>query len=378
MASDLLPLTGWTVAVTATRRRDELSALLVRRGARVVEAPAIRLVPVQDDQELRAATSACIAAPPDVVVVTTGVGFRGWLEAADGWGLGEALRTHLADASVLTRGPKAKGAVRAAGLTESWSPESESVEEVLRHLLAAGVAGLRVAVQLHGEPLPEVTRALREAGANVVEVPVYRWLPAEDLDPLQRLVDQVATRQVHCVTFTSAPAATSLLDLAAQVHREDAVRAAFVEDVLAACVGPVTAAPLERRGIPTVQPERARLGALVRTVVDELPRRVRHIRAGVHELEVRGHAVLVDGVPVEVTPQEAAILVALAGAGGDVLSEADLLAAPWYDERADGTAVDRHVARLRAALGPAGAVLQTEAGRGYRLAAPVASPPGTS
>ena len=33
------PLAGFTVAVTAARRREELTSLLERRGARVVEAP---------------------------------------------------------------------------------------------------------------------------------------------------------------------------------------------------------------------------------------------------------------------------------------------------------------------------------------------------
>ena len=47
-------------AVTADRRRDELSALLERRGARVVLAPALRIVPVADDTELHAATASCV------------------------------------------------------------------------------------------------------------------------------------------------------------------------------------------------------------------------------------------------------------------------------------------------------------------------------
>ncbi len=58
-----LPLAGFTVAVTADRRRDELSALLERRGARVVLAPALRIVPVADDTELRAATVSCVDDP---------------------------------------------------------------------------------------------------------------------------------------------------------------------------------------------------------------------------------------------------------------------------------------------------------------------------
>ena len=370
-ATDPLPLAGFTVAVTAARRKEELSALLERRGARVVEAPAIRIVPTHSDEQLQAATRACIAAPPDVVVATTGIGFRGWMEAADGWGLGELLRERFSAAELLTRGPKAKGAVRAAGLAEAWSPDSEASEEVLLRLLDEGVAGRRVAVQLHGEPLPEFTGALRAAGAEVVEVPVYRWVPAEDIRPLRRLVEQVVAGQVDCVTFTSAPAVASMLTVAGDLGRQDALVQALSTDVLAACVGPVTAAPLERRGVPTVQPARARLGALVRTVVEELPaRRTRVVLAGNVRLEVRGHRVLVDGVPVSLTGRQAGVLSALVEAGGSVLSRAELLRTAWRDEVADEHAVEMTVGRLRTALGPAGTVVQTVVKRGYRLAAP--------
>jgi uroporphyrinogen-III synthase len=48
---------------------------------------------------------------------------------------------------------------------------------------------------------------------------------------------------------------------------------ALRNDVLAACVGPVTSAPLQRLGVPVAAPARARLGALVRILVDELPKR---------------------------------------------------------------------------------------------------------
>src|SRR4051812_41034386 len=110
------PLGGFTVAVTADRRRDELAALLQRRGARVVVAPALRIVPLADDRDLQAATEACLRRPPDVVVANTGIGVRGWLEAAEGWGVAEPLRGVLSRAYVVARGPKARGAIRAAGL----------------------------------------------------------------------------------------------------------------------------------------------------------------------------------------------------------------------------------------------------------------------
>ncbi|RQX25059.1 uroporphyrinogen-III synthase, partial [Micromonospora chalcea] len=77
-------LAGFTIGVTADRRRDELAALLQRRGARVVLAPALRIVPLADDTDLREATRACLEHPPDVLMANTGIGMRGWLEAAEG------------------------------------------------------------------------------------------------------------------------------------------------------------------------------------------------------------------------------------------------------------------------------------------------------
>src|SRR5205085_9308994 len=115
---------------------------------------------------------------PSVVVATTGVGFRGWMEAADGWGLGDALRTVLGRADILARGPKAMGAIRAAGLRETWSPVSESLREVLDHLRADDVRGVRIAVQLPGDPEPELLDGLRAVGADGVAVAIYQWCPA--------------------------------------------------------------------------------------------------------------------------------------------------------------------------------------------------------
>ena len=91
-------------------------------------------MPLSDDTELVAATREVLARPVDLVIATTGVGFRGWLEAADAWDL--PLVEHLRPARVLARGPKARGAIRGGGLVDAWSPESESSAEVLSHLLS--------------------------------------------------------------------------------------------------------------------------------------------------------------------------------------------------------------------------------------------------
>ncbi|MDH6221227.1 uroporphyrinogen-III synthase [Streptomyces pseudovenezuelae] len=360
------PLAGFTVGVTAARRADELGALLQRRGAAVLHAPALRIVPVADDSELLAATKGLIDRAPDVVVATTAIGFRGWVEAADGWGLGEALLDRLRGVELLARGPKVKGSIRAAGLTEEWSPSSESMAEVLDRLLEEGVDGRRIAVQLHGEPLPGFVEALRAAGAEVVGVPVYRWMPPEDIGPVDRLLDAAVSRGVDALTFTSAPAAASLLNRAEKRGLLPELLAALHHDVLSACVGPVTALPLQAQGVATVSPERFRLGPLVQVLCQELPARARSLPIAGHRVEIRGHAVLVDDALRPVPPAGMSLLRALSRRPGWVVARSELLRALPGAGR-DEHAVETAMARLRTALG-APKLIQTVVKRGYRLA----------
>jgi uroporphyrinogen-III synthase len=363
------PLAGYTVGVTAARRADELGALLERRGATVLHGPAIRIIPLADDTDLLRQTEALIDQPADVVVATTGIGFRGWIEAAEGWGLGEGLLTSLNKATVLTRGPKAKGAVRAAGLVERWSPESEASAELLEYLLATGVSGKRIAVQLHGEPLMDLVDGLRAAGAEVVEVPVYRWTGPADPAPLTRLLDALVAGQVDAMTFTSAPAAASVLRHAA--GRLDEVLDALRYRVLVVCVGPITAQPLAQVGVPVIQPARARIGALVRELAVALPARATRVQVGDRVLELRGQAVLLDEVLKPVPPAPMAVLRALAVEPGRVLSRGVLAGVlRQHSGRADTVdahAVESAIGRLRAALGSA-SLVTTVVKRGYCLA----------
>ncbi|HLY33979.1 MAG TPA: uroporphyrinogen-III synthase [Jatrophihabitantaceae bacterium] len=367
MAEPIRELAGFTVGITAARRRKEFGGALERRGARVLYGPAIRIVPLADDGETLSATLRCLELPPDIVVVTTGIGFRGWMEAADAWGLGTELTACIRTATVVTRGPKARGAVRAAGLTEAWSPDSESTNEVLEHLLAQDLDGVRIAVQLHGEPVPDLVQALSTAGAEIIEVPVYRWALPENAAALTRLITAVVQRQVDAVAFTSAPAAVSMLKVATGEGRLDALLGALRSDVLACCVGPVAASPLHRSDVPTVQPDRPRLGALVRMIGTELPAHAaRQLHVAGHRLEIRGHAVVVDDRFVPLPANVMAVLRVLARHPGRVVSRVELLDA-LSGHGQDEHAVEVTIARLRTALDEP-RLIQTVVKRGYRLA----------
>lgn len=364
-------LSGYRVAVTSARRADELCTLLRRHGASVCAAPAITMIDLTDDVVLRARTQSLIETPPDVLVVTTAMGFRGWIAAAEGWGIADQLIAALATARIVARGPKAVGALRTVGLPEEWSPDSESSSAMVDYL-KSDIAGSRLAVQLHGttgdwDPAPELLDQFRKAGAEVLPIPVYRWRPAQRGGEFDQLTSQIAQRQFDAVSFTSAAAVMATLTRAADLGISDALLLALRSDVHAMCVGPLTARPLALLNVPTSSPRRMRLGALARHIVDELPRlRTHTVHAAGHRIEVRGNCVIVDGVPKPISPSGMATLRALAHQPGRVVSRETLLQA-LPGNGASTHAVETAVLRLRTTLGDKN-IVATVVKRGYRLA----------
>jgi uroporphyrinogen-III synthase len=359
---------GCTVILTAQRRAAELGAALERRGATVVHAPVLSIVPHVDDDELLARTRQVIADGADVVVITTGIGFRGWIEAADAAGLAEPLLALLTTARVVARGPKARGALQAASITPDWVAESETAAEIRDFLLTEGVAGSRVVVQHHGSGGDGLDEAFQAAGAVVTTLVVYRWGPAPDPDAVTASVRRVAAAAADAVVFTSAPGAAAWLDVARELNLTDHLVDVCnrVDGVLATAVGDITAGPLRAVGIDPLVPDRARIGALVRALSIELAERhglrVETVAGTLRML--RGAAVLDDRV-LPLSPSVLTVLRCLAEGNGAVVTRETLLAAlPGFSE--DQHAVEVAVARLRDAAGSRD-LIRTVIKRGYRL-----------
>ena len=183
-------LEGCRIVIAVDRRSGELTAALQRHGASVFPAPALTIESHIDDDALLERTTELIENPPDIVVATTGVGFRGWIEAADEADLLTGLEAALSDAQIVARGPKARGAIQQAGFTADWVAESETAAELGAYLVAEGVAGTRIAVQHHGSGADGLDELFLSHGADVVSLTVYRWGPPPDPEPVRRSVLQ--------------------------------------------------------------------------------------------------------------------------------------------------------------------------------------------
>lgn len=358
-------LEGFRIAVTSDRRSEDLIAAFERRGAEVIHAPAIRIAATADEARLTEDTRLIIAARPDVLLATTSYGIRRWFEAADAAGLGHDLTTTLEHSRILVRGPKARGAVRAAGLDDSGMSDEETTRSLVDFVLRDDAAGTTVAVQLHGYTDEPQLERLRAAGASVLTVAPYRWLLPEDSGRVLKLVDLICAGGVDAVTFTSAPAVEALFGAADGIGRLDDLLDALSETVVAAAVGPVTAGPLRAAGIEPLVPDRFRMGALIRQVCDHLEqKRVFRLDTRHGPVELRGRLLRLGGAETVLAPGSLTLLRALLDRRGSVMTRAELTAA--LPDITDDHAVDVAISRLRQAL-PVPGLVATVIKRGYRI-----------
>lgn len=278
------PLTGRTVAVTAHRRAEDQMGALQRKGATTIAAPALKLVPVDQDADVVTETRQMLAAHPDLMVVTTGYGFKRWWEVVEASGQADGVHAMLAAADIWVRGPKGRAAVRGIGLHDVGISPDETIGPLVDQILEAydhDLTGAVIGWQENGYRDREQRARLVGAGAAVHTVVPHRWADADDAGMIPRVIRQVCAREIDAVTFTSAAGADAVLSTASEMGLEDQFVAAFTtpdgssagvgtHTVVAATVGPVTAAPLQVAGIPALVPQRFRMGAMINQLAEVL------------------------------------------------------------------------------------------------------------
>jgi uroporphyrinogen-III synthase len=366
------PLEGYTIGVTADRRADEQMKLLAGRGAECLHGPVIKTHPVGSEDEMQAATQLLLDNPPDMVIFTTGLGVRGWLEAADAVRIGDELRDVFGQAELLARGPKATGALVTVGFEVAWTAPRARYDDITELLSTRDMHGSRVAVQLDGAGAKELCDQIEAMGADVVRVPVYRWsLPADSSDA-ERLIRAVVERRVDALTFTAKPAVENFLEIAGFMSVVDEVVEVIDSgQVRVFCVGPVCATGITEAGLPEpFVPVRHRLGAMVQQVAQYFATQGEDVQMAGTRVRVQGRLALIDGCKAAwLTDRERALLTALLDRPGAVLSKPELLRRVWRGAETDEHLVEVTVARLRQRLGSASDGIETVVRRGYRVSA---------
>lgn len=235
------PLFGRKVIVTRAREQaSDFSRLLSELGAAVIELPTIRIGPSPDPDAVERAVEK--TGSYDWIVFTSVNGVTTFMERIKEGG-GDVRR--LGDAKLCAIGPATRASLEALGLRVDVVPETYVAEEVVEALKATGqLGGARILL-----PRAEIARkvlpdSLRDAGAEVDDVPVYSTL-AEEPDNLDHVREMLEGGEIDVITFASSSTVDNFVEL---VGRDTAVRA-VAAGTLVAAIGPVTAQTVSGYGL---------------------------------------------------------------------------------------------------------------------------------
>jgi len=266
MSSTTRDFEGMRVVLFEARRAGPLAELVTRRGGVPIEAPALRELPIEDNEAGFAFAKDLLAGHFDLVIFLTGVGTRYLAQTIETRFTREEWTEALNRTKVVVRGPKPVPPLRELKVrVDLQAPTPNTWREILgaldEHL---PVQGLRVAVQEYGESNPGLLQGLQQRGAQVTSVPVYRWTLPEDTGPIRGAVEEIIAGNVSIALFTAAQQVVHLLQVAAEMGSEAPLREALESRVVIGSVGPTTSETLRERSLPVdVEPEQPKMGPLV-------------------------------------------------------------------------------------------------------------------
>lgn len=260
---------GLRVVSLESRRAAEMETLIRSFGGEPLVAPSMREVPLEENSEALAFAEKLLAGEIDAVIFLTGVGTRALAEILESRTSRDELVHALSHVTTVARGPKPIKALRDLGVPVGITvPEPNTWREILETLEAEprglDLRGARVAVQEYGVPNDALLEGLRERGAQVTRVPVYRWALPEDTGPLKHAGEEIAGGRADVILFTNATQVTHLLRIAAEAGQEERLRQGLGRMVVAS-IGPTCTEAMEQHAIPVdLEPEHPRMGHLVK------------------------------------------------------------------------------------------------------------------
>jgi uroporphyrinogen III methyltransferase/synthase len=239
---ELRPLSGLTVAVTRAREQASgLAARLADLGAAVIEAPAIRILPLDSPTpDLTRYDLVCLTSPNGVRLLFERLA-----------GEGRDARA-LAKARVAAIGPGTAAALGEHGIVADIVPERFVAEGLVAALEVVPVR--RALIARAAQARDVLAQALRERGAEVDVLALYETV-AEPLTDAQL----AAVSRADYITFTSSSTVRFFLEAAGD---ERIGRPRLVS------IGPVTSAALRERGLePHVEASRHDIEGLIDALV---------------------------------------------------------------------------------------------------------------
>jgi uroporphyrinogen-III synthase len=248
------------IALVGPRKAEEQSAIVKKLGGIPLLRPAQGTV-FLNDANVESEITNLIEGHFDWLIVTTGVGTETLVKKAHEMGQEEDFIGALKKVKIAARGYKTVNMLKKLGLKPVVRDDDGSTAGLVRALSSYELKGLKVALQLHGDPAPRLVEWLQQQEAEFHEILPYKHIPPAT-EVLEQLITEILEGKIDAVSFTSTPQARFLLSYAKEKGVKEEMLAAFSTTVVALSVGKVTGQALREEGITRIiMPEDERMGS---------------------------------------------------------------------------------------------------------------------
>lgn len=260
-----------TVAAFESRMATEMTRLITRYGGQAFVAPALREIPIQDNPAALRFGARLIDRQVDILILMTGIGTTTLFDILRSRHSLSSIMAGLEQTAIVARGPKPVAALKTLGITPTLTvPEPNTWVEVVSTLDEyRPVKGLRVAVQEYGISNPDLLEALKQRGAEVFPVPIYRWALPEDTGPLKQVLGQIIAGSIQVMLVTNA----AQIDHVMQILEQEGTTAQFRDacrKMVVASIGPTASERLTHYDLPVdFEPSHPKMGVLVKETSEQ-------------------------------------------------------------------------------------------------------------
>ncbi len=248
-----LPLSGWKVLVTRPKNMiSKTAAKLREKGAEVLELPAIRTEPMEDKAKIREALLKLSAY--QWLVFTSPTGVDVFFEEMRSFGID--VRS-LGSTKIAVIGEGTRKKLQDHSLNADLMPEVYDGDSLGAALAALLDGTERILLPRAEKGNENLTKLLKETGAQVDDIPTYRTLYENSL-----LIDEkmeLESGNIDCVVFTSASTVRGFVE---------GTKCEDYSGIRAACIGKQTRAAADAYGMQTFMAEKATIDSLIALVME--------------------------------------------------------------------------------------------------------------
>ncbi|MDP3920962.1 MAG: uroporphyrinogen decarboxylase [Candidatus Omnitrophota bacterium] len=259
---------GIGVVSFESRMADVMVQGITVRGGKVFSAPSMQEIPLEKNPEIFSFADKLFAGQIDMILFMTGIGAKYMVEALSTRYPEEKILNALRKLTVVARGPKPIRVLKQFNVPVTITvPEPNTWQEIVETLdlskRSISLKGCNIAVQEYGISNEELIEALKKRGANIIQVPVYRWALPDDTGPLEEAINQVIAGNIKIAFFTNAAQVRHTVRVASEKGLETPFREAMKKVVIAS-VGPTCSETLQDLGFSVdFEPSHPKMGQLI-------------------------------------------------------------------------------------------------------------------